>query len=79
MLRLADDPDQLVVYSIDGAAFWRTDGELTPELRKGELLHGIPVIGKVDAYTSHRSHHGRKGELCCTIFRAHQLVGRPRY
>jgi hypothetical protein len=48
IFRLPDDPDQLVVYSIDGAAFWRTEGELTPELRKGELLHGYPVLGKVD-------------------------------
>jgi hypothetical protein len=48
IVRLPDDPDQLVVYSIDGAAFWRTDGKLTPELRKGELLHGYPILGKVD-------------------------------
>lgn len=45
---LPADPDQLVVYSLDGPAHFKSEGELTPEQAKGEVLHGYPVLGKVD-------------------------------
>ena len=46
--RLDDDPDQLVLYSIDGPTYFRSEGVLPEGLAKGELLHGYPVLGKVE-------------------------------
>jgi hypothetical protein len=48
VILLHDDPEQLILYSIDGPAEWKQDGELTPEQKKGEVLHGYPVLGKVE-------------------------------
>jgi hypothetical protein len=45
---LPSDPDQLILYSIDGPSYWKHDFELTPEQAKGEILHGHPVLGKVE-------------------------------
>ena len=46
--QLADEPDQLTVYSLDGMEWAKKDGQLSPEQAKGELLHGIPVLGTVE-------------------------------
>jgi hypothetical protein len=46
--RLRDDADQLILYSIDGPSFFKNEGQLTPEQARGEVLHGYPVLGKVE-------------------------------
>ena len=43
---LADDPDQLVVYSLDGTKEVR-EAELAEAKLKGEYLYTFPVLGKV--------------------------------
>jgi hypothetical protein len=45
---LPDDPDQLIVFSIDGPSYEKNEGALTPEQQKGEVVHGYPVLGKVE-------------------------------
>lgn len=46
--RLHDNPDQLILYSIDGPSYFKNEGQLTPDQVKGEMLHGYPVLGKVE-------------------------------
>jgi hypothetical protein len=46
--RLADEPDQLVLFSIDGPIYFKSEGVLPEAQAKGELLHGYPVLGKVE-------------------------------
>lgn len=45
--RLPDDPEQLIVYSIDGPS-WMKNAGLTEEQQKGEILYAYPVLGKVE-------------------------------
>src|SRR5437763_6784569 len=46
--RLPDVPARLILYSIDGPSYFKCEGELTLEQAKGEILHGYPVLGKVE-------------------------------
>lgn len=46
--RFRDNPDQLVVFSIDGPSYFKNEGELTEEQAKGELFHRYPVLGKTE-------------------------------
>lgn len=46
--RLADEPDRLVVYSVDGPSFHEHHGHLTLEQAEGAVLHGYPVLGQVE-------------------------------
>jgi hypothetical protein len=43
-----DQPDQLVLFSIDGPTYNKTEGELPEHLAKGELFHHQPVLGKIE-------------------------------
>jgi len=43
---LPDDPEQLVIYSIDGPYYVEHEGMIPPEKQK-DALHGYPVLGKV--------------------------------
>jgi hypothetical protein len=46
--RLPEDPDELILYLIDGPSFYKSGEELTPEMKKGEVFHGYPVLGRVE-------------------------------
>jgi hypothetical protein len=54
--RLPEDPDQLILYSIDGPSYYKHEGELTPDQAKGEILHGYPVLGKVEITDREQRH-----------------------
>jgi hypothetical protein len=45
---LPADPDQLILYSIDGPSYYKSDGVLTPDQEKGALHNRYPVLGKVE-------------------------------
>jgi hypothetical protein len=46
--RLHEDPEQFILYSVDGRSYFKNEGQLTPDQVKGEILHGYPVLGKVE-------------------------------
>ncbi len=46
--RLHDAPDQFILYSLDGPSYNKNEGQLTPDQMRGEILHGYPVLGKVE-------------------------------
>lgn len=51
--RFPDDPDELIVYSIDGPAWWKAD-DSTPQGWEGEVLLGYPVLGQVEVTDAER-------------------------
>lgn len=46
--QLADEPDRLVLYSLDGPSVFKNEGAVTLGQTNGEILHGYPVLGKVE-------------------------------
>jgi hypothetical protein len=46
--RLPDDPDRVVVYSIDGPGFQKNDEVLTDAQKQGEVLYRYRVLGKIE-------------------------------
>ena len=46
---LPDDPDELILFSIDGTAWQKRIGKPAP-VQEGETLHGHPVLGKTRIY-----------------------------
>lgn len=69
---LADEPDQLVLYSLDGPTWFKNEGELTPDQAKGEVLHGFPVLGKVEV-----TDPGRRREVIAAVKEAVRTNSEP--
>jgi hypothetical protein len=72
--RLADEPDQLVLYSIDGPSWFKNEGELTPDQAKGEVLHGYPVLGKIEV-----TDPGRRREVIAAVKEAVRTNSEPEH
>jgi hypothetical protein len=71
---LPDDPDQLVLYSLDGTKEVRGEADLVEAKSKGEYLYTFPVLGKVQVTDSRQ-----KREVLTAIRRAMQKPPKPAH
>jgi hypothetical protein len=71
---LADDPDQLVVYSLDGTKEVRDEAELAEAKLKGEYLYTFPVLGKVQVTNARQ-----RREVLAAIQRAVRNPPKPAH